>query len=87
MVDHDISRFSSRLYNLPSVKIGASLVESLTSYTTRLAENHRVTVRDLIFKEIAPVLGKRYLLDGSSRSGSRFFNYAKALNGVGQGAE
>jgi hypothetical protein len=76
----------TKLYHLPPVGTGTNLIESLTSYITRLAENHRVTVRDLLFNEITPVLGKTYLLKESGGSGSRFFNYAKALNGVGQGA-
>ena len=48
----------SRLYNLEPIGIGTPYVESLTSYVIRLAEQHCITTRRLLIKEIAPFMGR-----------------------------
>lgn len=48
----------SRLYNLEPIGIGTPYVESLTSYVIRLAEQHCITTRRLLLKEIAPLMGR-----------------------------
>lgn len=73
----------SRLYNLAPLGLNGSLVESLTSYLCRLANEHHVEVGALIQYSIAPVLGKRYISDDKSRSISSFLRYAGPINGNG----
>lgn len=48
----------SRLYPLAPIGVGTPLVESLTSYLTRLAHAHGVTVETLAAAEIAPLVDK-----------------------------
>ena len=48
----------SRLYPLKPIGVGTGLVESLTSYLTRLAHAHGVTVETLAAAEIAPLANK-----------------------------
>ena len=50
----------SRLYHLEPIGIGTPLVESLTSYISRLAEAHCVSPKSLVINEILPVLGREY---------------------------
>jgi len=59
----------SRLYHLEPIGMGSSLVESLTSYVTRLAEAHSVTVRNLVSHEIAPHLKQSYLSRSLDQNG------------------
>jgi hypothetical protein len=64
----------TRLYSLPPIGIGTSRVESLTSYTRRLASAHHITTADLVGREIAPALGipdhrvREYLASALNRS-------------------
>jgi len=53
----------SRLYHLAPIGIGTADVESLTSYISRLAEAHAVTVGRLMMDEILPRLGRAHLID------------------------
>lgn len=48
----------SRLYPLAPLGLGTPLVESLTSYLTRLAQAHGVTAETLAAAEIAPLVDK-----------------------------
>lgn len=48
----------SRLYHLKPIGIGTPMVESLTSYVTRLAQAHHVTPKSLVSYEILPFQGK-----------------------------
>lgn len=66
----------SRLYSLPPFGLGTGLVESLTSYLTRLAYAHGVTVEELAAAEIAPLANKsakaaraKFSLDSYSLNG------------------
>jgi TniQ len=45
----------SRLYFLEPIGVGSPFVESLTSYITRLAEAHSISIRALIADEISPL--------------------------------
>lgn len=45
----------SRLYHLEPIGVGTPYVESLTGYVARLAQQHCVTVKQLILTEIAPL--------------------------------
>lgn len=51
----------SRLYHLEPIGVGSSMVESLTSYVTRLAEAHSVHPRVLLIDEILPLMQRFYL--------------------------
>jgi transcriptional regulator with XRE-family HTH domain len=69
----------SILYQLPPMGIGTPIVESLTSYLTRLAVSHTVTVGTLLERQVAPLIDKKYgvaNLHGISR-------VTGALNGIG----
>ncbi len=59
------------------------MVESLTSYLSRLAEAHYVTVGTLISQVIAEELGKNYITESSQKCGSKLYKNAFALNGLG----
>ncbi|MEH7387805.1 TniQ family protein [Bacillus sp. JJ1521] len=74
----------SVLYNIKPIGMGTPLVESLTSYITRLAEAHCVLTGDLISKIYAPLLNKEYLLRISNRGGNGFFDSAIGINGLGK---
>jgi hypothetical protein len=51
----------SRLYHLEPVGVGSPMVESLTSYLTRLAEAHSLHLRTLVTDEILPRLYQSHL--------------------------
>ncbi len=74
----------SRLYHLKPIGVGTPLVESLTSYVTRLAEAHSVLPSKLVTKEIIPLLNGHYLYH-NSRSNSdypaAFWRKSVTLNG------
>jgi TniQ len=73
----------SRLYSLAPLGLNSPLVESLASYTCRLASEHHVQVGILIQYIIAPVLGKKYIAHDQSRGISSFLRYASPINGNG----
>jgi transcriptional regulator with XRE-family HTH domain len=52
---------SSKLYCLEPIGIDTSLVESLTSYISRLAGDHSVLLRKLVTDEILPNLNRTHL--------------------------
>ncbi len=51
----------SRLFHLKPIGIGTPLVESLTSYLSRLANEHSVLLRTLVIDEILPNLPQSHL--------------------------
>lgn len=68
--------------------LGTPMVESFTSYITRLAGAHCTTIGVLIAQEISPLLKKKYLDLGRSRkvqSGS-MIEIVKSMDGTGQTA-
>ncbi|TGE36689.1 hypothetical protein E4K67_19905 [Desulfosporosinus fructosivorans] len=77
----------SRLYNLSPMGVGTSKVESLISYLCRLAEAHSVVPGTLLKSEIFPKLYKEYLLKSMKDGGSRYYDAASALLGVGKMAQ
>jgi len=74
----------SILYNIEPIGKGTPLVESLTSYITRLADAHCVLTGDLISMVYAPLLNKEYLTRISRRGGNGFFDSAIGINGLGK---
>ncbi len=61
----------SQLYNLKAIGMGTGLVESLTSYTTRLAAAHNLSPAVLLARVLAPLMEKKYWLHGGARSGTK----------------
>ncbi len=72
----------SRLYHLKPIGIGTALVESLSGYISRLAQQHHVCVRDLLIHELLPDLGKEYLLNKQNRNISAFWKDVPTINSV-----
>lgn len=78
----------SRLYHLEPLGIGTAFVESLTSYSSRLATAHNVTHASLFGKEIAPHIDRHHLRNSASRVNENallasFRTLARAVNGTG----
>ncbi|WDQ32190.1 TniQ family protein [Paenibacillus marchantiae] len=73
----------SRLYALKPEGLQTGLKEGIVSYITRLAAAHHICMGDLIKGIISSELEREYLQNDISRGGSRFYQRAKSLNGVG----
>ncbi len=79
----------SRLYHLEPIGVGSPMVESLTSYVSRLAEAHGILPRALITDEILPGLSRSHLYhDGYPVYGhlTRFWKQSSVLNGTSKTA-
>ena len=75
----------SRLYHLEPVGVGSPMVESLTSYLTRLAEAHSVPLRVLVTDEILPLLNQSHLYQDDRPVYdhlTRFWKQSTTLNGT-----
>ncbi|SRR5579883_208828 len=77
----------SYLYQLPLIRSEPYQPECLTSFVTRLAEAHCVSVSQLISKTITPQLEKIFLKNASGRDLKSLFNRSRALNAHGIMAE
>lgn len=79
----------SRLAYLEPVGIGSGMVESLASYSSRLAEIQNVTHASLFGHEISPLIERRHLRNSESRLdrgailAASFRTLAPAVNGTG----
>ncbi|AST93230.1 hypothetical protein BC6307_19190 [Sutcliffiella cohnii] len=71
----------SILYNLTPLGLGTEMIESLTSYLTRIAAEHNNSVGQIVNKLVIPNLDKEYLHLSSNYGGNRFYEGAKTLNG------
>ncbi len=76
----------SRLYFLEPIGVGTPDTESLSSYLTRLAQEHCVTPKNLIMGEIAPlIIGDNYQSEMLSKNVSTIFGNSDAkpaINGM-----
>lgn len=72
----------SRLYSSKPVGIGTPLVESLTSFTARLAVGHSNTVGTLVQEEIAPRLRAYLFKDATWNASGLLCSRAYMLNGT-----
>jgi hypothetical protein len=72
----------SRLYHLKPIGLGTAMVESLSGYISRLAQQHCVCERDLLLHELLPDLGKDYLLHTQNQNISAFWKDVPAINSV-----
>lgn len=79
-------RIGTELFGIEPIGLNTGMIESQTSYISRLAELHSVSVGTLMGKKIAPVLGKDYLTKSCINGGSRFYEVARELNGFGKSA-
>lgn len=61
-------------------------VECLTSYVSRLAKHHCISVNTLINHVLAPQLRKNYVERIVRNGGTGFLSYASSINGIGRGA-
>ena len=74
----------SRLYALAPLGVGTPNVESLTSYMSRLAEVHSVSLRTLAIRNYCLYLQCDYLSNPFRNTLSAFWKEAvRALNGTG----
>lgn len=78
----DIRVDTSILYNIEPAGNGTEYRESITSYMVRLAKVHNIKLGGLINGIIGPALKKKYLIRSAELGGNRFFDGAKALNGL-----
>ena len=76
----------SRLYSLEPMGVGTPFTESISSYLTRLAQEHCVALKKLILGELAPIiLGNRYQSQILSKNVSLLFGNSDskpAINGM-----
>ncbi len=76
----------SRLFFLEPIGVGTPLTESLSSYLTRLAQEHCVTPKKLIMGEIAPlIMSDKYQSEMLSKNVSTLFGNSDAkpaINGM-----
>ncbi len=82
----------TRLVSLKPIGVGTAYVESLTSYTCRLAHAHSVRVGKLFSHEIVPTINKLYPLDDEKRTKGKIrtnypANRGHMLHGVGKCAD
>src|SRR6266404_2853111 len=79
----------SRLHHLLPVGVGTEYVESLTSYTSRVAHAHDVTLASLFGWEIVPRIDRQFLRHSENRSNRSalltisFRSLVHAINGPG----
>src|ERR1043165_2225570 len=79
----------SRLYHLEPVGVRTGFIESLTSYSARLAAAHNVTHASLFGHEISPLIDRKHLRNSESRLdrgailAASFRTLARAVNGIG----
>ncbi|BAU65469.1 TetR family transcriptional regulator [Stanieria sp. NIES-3757] len=70
---------SSKLYSITPIGIGNSLIESLTSYISRLALAHCVYPGILMERVVSSVIDKKY----SSADIHKLYSFTDAINGTG----
>ncbi|WP_197047434.1 TniQ family protein [Planktothrix serta] len=73
----------SSLHHLEPIGVGTPMVESLTSYMTRLAHSHGVFVSTLLSRVVNPLLQRTFIKNYTSRGLEPFFNRSHTLNGYG----
>jgi transcriptional regulator with XRE-family HTH domain len=79
----------SRLFYLEPLGMDTGYVESLTSYSARLAAAHNVTHASLFGREISPLIDRKHLrnsearLDRGAILAASFRTLARAVNGTG----
>jgi AraC-like DNA-binding protein len=79
----------SRLYHLTPLGIGTPLTESLTGYIARLAQEHCVSVANLLSHELLPTSNRPHLLrpDSNFVNSGTFVKTLVTINGRSRNAE
>lgn len=77
----------SCLYSIEPIGVGSIKMESLTSYISRLADAHCVTVGDIMARLIAPRIDKKYINNITFNGGNGFYKSSSAINSHGKIAE
>ncbi|MEM7590649.1 MAG: TniQ family protein [Cyanobacteria bacterium P01_A01_bin.83] len=77
----------SHLNCLMPIAVGTPSIESLTSYITRLAQSHSITISTLMTRELAPILDKDYVQKNAKRGLSTLLNRGAAINSTGELAQ
>ncbi len=77
----------SRLHHLAPVGVGTGAVESLTSYFTRLAGSHAVSLHPLAVKVVAPLLDPERVWWTGTTTHMFFSAAARTMSGIGEIAE
>ncbi|MEL6930844.1 MAG: TniQ family protein [Cyanobacteria bacterium J06600_6] len=77
----------SRLNCLMPIAVGTPSIESLTSYITRLAHSHSITISTLMTRELARILDKDYVQKNAKRGLSTLLNRGAAINSTGELAQ
>lgn len=85
-VERKVIIISTKLFSLKPIGLNTELVESLTSYISRLADAHCLSVGTLIGKVLTPLLMKEYLKNSTENGGSRLYDFACEINGLGEQA-
>ena len=81
-LNSNLEKTLTTLYPLKPIGIGTSAVESLSSYISRLAEAHYVTVSNLVLHEIAPTISEQAGVPLNNKENFWFNNTAGTLNGI-----
>ncbi|WP_374965393.1 TniQ family protein [Lysinibacillus sp. RS5] len=77
----------SCLYSIEPIGIGTINVESLSSYISRLADAHCVTVGDIMTHLITSKIDKKYINNLVFKGGNGFYKSSSAINGHGNIAD
>ncbi|MFJ8459742.1 TniQ family protein [Lysinibacillus xylanilyticus] len=77
----------SCLYSIEPIGVGTINVESLSSYISRLADAHCVTVGDIMTHLIATKIDKKYINNLVFKGGNGFYKSSSAINGHGNIAD
>ena len=80
----------TKLYKLEITGLGTFKSQSLTAYLSQLAHEHSVTVSDLVYSEIVPLLDNKYIKrdgEGNMFLNHGLFHNSHLINGAGNIAE
>jgi len=72
----------SQLYNLAPIGVGTRHVESLTSYITRLAQAHSISVKDLLQADLLKGFIQSFSQNTRESQSSAWLRYSRAINGT-----
>ncbi|MBT2685309.1 TniQ family protein [Bacillus sp. ISL-37] len=73
----------STLFNIEPQGMNSPLVESLTSYISRISDYHCLSTGVFISKLLAPYLKKHYISAIATRGGNGFYDCTNGINGIG----
>lgn len=86
MFENNADQNNERFYPLLLEGIETPYVESLSSYLSRQAVAHSLLTGTLLTKKIGRLTGINYLIGSGNSGGSRFYESATGINGLGKTA-